>query len=378
MRTGSLIWAGALAVWSTAAIAADPKIDPFVSREISPRVHLLSTPQDYYGPVVGNVSVIEQGDGVVLVDSGLTAANGRAVADFVRSRTTKPVKAVIITHWHNDHPQGVSAIRDAWPKVRIIATAATKAGMLGPELVQVGLEPSERNDAEMAKQGVEYQKGLDAIAADPATAPDRRERVMKAKKDFAAFVEGYRGTYVVPPTEIFELELLLDDPDYPVRVLHLGRANTAGDALAWLPRQKIVMTGDIVVAPIPFGFFSYPADWIETIGKVKALGFTTLVPGHGEPQTDTRYIDQLTALISDVRAQVAPLAKQGLSLDEVRKRVDFSKHVDLFATQPRLKPQFQGFWVDPMTENAWKEAKGIAIVQGEGEVQANPAAKKSK
>ncbi|MGZ8345928.1 MAG: MBL fold metallo-hydrolase, partial [Allosphingosinicella sp.] len=94
---------------------------PFAARQVAPGVHLLSTPEEYRGPVVGNVTVIEQSDGIVLVDSGLTAADGRRVVSFVRALTDKPVKAVLITHWHNDHPQGVSALREAWPRARIIA-----------------------------------------------------------------------------------------------------------------------------------------------------------------------------------------------------------------------------------------------------------------
>ena len=50
---------------------------PFVARELAPGIHLLATPSEYRGPVIGNVTVIEQSSGVVVVDSGLTAADGR-------------------------------------------------------------------------------------------------------------------------------------------------------------------------------------------------------------------------------------------------------------------------------------------------------------
>ena len=378
MRAGMLFWAGALAVWSTGAMAADPEIGPFVAREISPRVHLLSTPQDYYGPVVGNVSIIEQNDGFIVVDTGLTVGNGRSIVDYIRARSAKPVKAVIFSHWHNDHPQGASAIRDAWPKVRIIATPQTKAGLLGPARVGVDLKWDDRLYPEMQKQIAETKRGHQALLDAPDTPPDRKERLRQGLVELDRFMAGYRGTYIVLPTETFTSERLIDDPVTPVELLYFGRANTAGDAIVWLPKQKIAMSGDVVVWPIPFGFFSYPAEWIQTLSKLKALRYSILIPGHGEPQSDARYIDQLIALISDVRAQVGPLAKQGLPLDEVRKKVDFSKHADLFATQPRLKPQFQQYWVEPMVENAWKEANGITITQGDGEVQAKPGAKKSK
>ena len=356
---------------SVAAMPAVPSIDvrPFTAREIVPQVHLLSTPQDYYGPAIGNISVIEQNDGFVLVDSGLTAGNGRTVVNYVKARSAKPVKAVVITHWHNDHPQGVSAIREAWPNVRVIATAATKAGMLGPELDElVGLEPGPQYVEKVQKLNAEQQATLDKLIADPATTPDRRERATKAKLDFAAFAATYSGTYIVPPTETFDKELLIDDPVAPVKVMFLGRANTAGDAVVWLPRQRVVMSGDIVVWPTPFGFFSYPGEWVQTLKKIKALGYSILIPGHGEPQADTAYIDQLSGSIEDIRAQVGPLAKAGMSLEEVSKKVDFSRYAAVFGKTERMKTLFKAYWTDPMTENAWKEAKGLPIVQGEGEV----------
>lgn len=344
-------------------------VRPFAAREISPEVHLLSTPADYYGPVVGNVSIIEQRDGFVLVDTGLTAANGRAIVNYVRARSNKPVKAVVITHWHNDHPQGASAIREAWPTARVIATGETRKGMLGPALGEmVGLEPGEQYVAKARELNAQQQEALDKLIADPATAPDRVERAKRMKVDFAAFAESYGGTHMQAPTETFDKELRIDDPAVPVEVKFLGRANTAGDAVVWLPRQRIVMSGDMVVWPTPFGFFSFPGDWVQTLGRLKGLGYKTLIPGHGEPQTDTVYIDRLIGSIEDIRAQVGPLAKQGLPLEEVMKRTDFSRYRDIFGTTDRAKTLFKAYWTDPMTENAWKEARGLPIKQGEGEI----------
>ena len=362
---------------STAGVPA-VDVRPFTAREVVPQVHLLATPQDYYGPAIGNVSIVEQEDGFVLVDSGLTAGNGRTIVNYLRARSQKPVKALVITHWHNDHPQGVSAIRDAWPGVRIIATEETKKGMLGPELGElVGLEPGTQYVERVQKLKAEQQEAMDTLIADPATAPDRVERARKAKLDFAAFAATYDGTHVVPPTETFTTGLRIDDPSTPVEIKFLGRANTAGDAIVWLPRQRIVMTGDMVVWPTPFGFFSFPGDWVQTLGKLKALNYSILIPGHGEPQADTAYVDRLIGSIEDIRAQVGPLAKQGLSLEEVGTRVDFSRYRDLFGTTERAKTLFKAYWTDPMTENAWKEAKGLPIVQGEGEVTvAKQSAKK--
>ena len=341
-------------------------VAPFVAHEITPRVHLLSTPEDYFGPVIGNVILIEQRDGFVVVDSGLNAANGRAVVRYARSLAPKPIKAVLITHWHNDHPQGVSSIRDAYPNVRIVATRETEAGMLGPEAFDIGYAPGPKWDAAMnmliARGKAQLQKLLEA----PDTAPERKDRIRKALVQYDSFQNDFAGSYIVPPTETFERRLVIDDPEMPVEFLHLGKANTNGDALAWLPRQKIVATGDIVVAPSPFGFGSFSADWIEKIGKVKALEFTTLIPGHGLPQKDSTYLDKLVTLLTDLRAQIYPLATAGTPLEEVRKKVDFTKSIELFGTTPRIRANMQGNFLDPMTGSVYKEALGQPIVQGEG------------
>ncbi|HVH38089.1 MAG TPA: hypothetical protein VM757_05835, partial [Sphingomicrobium sp.] len=263
-------------------------------------------------------------------------------------------------------PQGISSIRDAFPKVRIIATRETEAGMLGPEAFDIGYTPGPKWDNAMNVLLGKNRDALNKLLVDPATAVDRKERIKKALVQYDRFEKDFLGSYIVPPTETFERRLVIDDPEIPVEILHLGKANTDGDALAWLPKQKIVATGDIVVSPMPFGFGSFSGDWIETIGKIKALGFATLIPGHGQPQRDSAYLDKLVSALTDLRAQIFPLAKAGLSLEEVRKKVDFSKSIDLFGTTPRLRANVPALFFEPMTGSVYKEALGQPIVQGEG------------
>lgn len=339
---------------------------PFVARQLLPQVHLLSTPEDYLGPPIGNITVVEQGDGFVVIDSGLTAANGRAIVRYITSRSSKPVKAVAITHWHNDHRHGISALRDAWPNVRIIATGATEAGMLMPAASSVGYAPDARFDSDLKKRMESNKEQMRKQLDDPAIPVEIRERIRKSMPALDRFAEEYRGTYIVLPTETFQRRLVLEDEEVPIELMYLGRANTDGDAVAWLPKQKLVATGDIVVAPYPYGFGSYPADWIGTIDKIKALGFATLIPGHGEPQRDSAYLDKLQKAIADIRSQVGPLAKQGLTLEEVRKKVDFTRTAALFGDSELAKGSFQGGFAAPMISSAYKEARGEPIIQGEG------------
>ena len=371
-----LAGAAVLTVWSSAAVsevaqsvtettATAVDIAPFIAQQIHPKVNLLTMPEEWYAAAIGNVVLIEQSDGFVVVDSGINAANGRAVVRYARSLANKPIKAVMITHWHGDHPQGVSAIRDAYPKVRIITTLGTEAGLRGPASYDIGYRPDSKFDRATANLAEQNKATYRKLLEDPATAPDRKERIRKALGQFDVMTRDFVGSYLVLPTETFEHELVINDRDVPVRMLFLGRANTAGDAIAWLPRQKIVASGDIVVSPYPFGFGSYSGDWIETLGKIKALGFSTLIPGHGSPQTDSSYLDKLIAAMTDLRAQIFPLAKAGTSLEDVRKKVDFAKSIALFGDTPRTKANLQGLFFDPMIGSVYKEAIGQPILQGD-------------
>ena len=148
-------------------------------------------------------------------------------------------------------------------------------------------------------------------------------------------------------------------------MLVLGRANTDGDLVAWMPRQKVVATGDAVVAPTPYGFNSYPADWIAVLEKIRALGFDRLIPGHGAVQADTAYVGRLIASLRDVRARVAPLAAQGVSQEDVRSKIDYSDQVRLFAGDSAWARRWlEAYWLGPITSSAWREAKGIPIEPG--------------
>jgi glyoxylase-like metal-dependent hydrolase (beta-lactamase superfamily II) len=339
-----------------------------VIEALEPGIWLIRQAEPFQLRPVGNVTVIEQADGLILIDSGGSPGSGRRVAALVRSISDKPVKAVLVTHWHNDHPLGLPANQAAWPGARIVTHSRTRDHLLGPPMAATPQgAPDPAVDAQIDEQVKGSEDFLRRNAEDSSLSAEERAGYARTLAGFATLRDDMAGSFVVPPTETFDERLVIDDPERPVEFLHLGRASTDGDAIVWLPLQRIVAAGDIVVSPIPFGFGSYPADWIETLGRLKALNFSILVPGHGLPQRNASYVDRLIDLIAEVRSQVAPLAAQGLELDAVRERVDFGTQKALFAgDDPWLGHWFDRYWVRPMTESAWREARGLEIVQGGG------------
>jgi len=79
-------------------------------------------------------------------------------------------------------------------------------------------------------------------------------------------------------------------PDGVAQVNFLGRGNTPGDAVAWLPKEQIVAAGDLVVYPMPYFYDGYPSEWIQTLQSLAQLDATTIVPGHGPIMHDKAYL----------------------------------------------------------------------------------------
>src|SRR5262249_12810545 len=97
--------------------------------------------------------------------------------------------------------------------------------------------------------------------------------------------------------------------------LHMGerqielmttRAITPGDTFLYLPKEKIAVTGDILVNPIPFAAGGcFPMDWPNALRRISAMDFETLIPGHGPAKTGKEFLARnlalIEALIKDVR-----------------------------------------------------------------------------
>lgn len=368
---GTLLAVAALGLAAPLA-AQDPDAlihSPYRTSTLIDGVRLMAVPPNYLGFATSNIVLIEQQDGIVVVDSGATRADGDRIVNYVRSFTDKPVKALVVTHWHNDHPAGGSQIVAAWPNVRVIATQATRRGMDGPaQSLGMNYTANPASDSALLGQLNETIVFAEAQAENSEHDARLRGRYREMAAEYRRRAEDVPGTCLVMPTEIVVDRLEIDDPERPVHLLFLGRANTDGDLVAWLPNQRVVAAGDVVVSPLPFGFGSYPGDWIATLERIKALEFDLLVPGHGLPQTDTAYLDRLIASITDIRTQVGALAAQGLTLAQIRERVDFTAQTAIFGSTPSRRRGFDGLWLRPMVENAFKEATGVPIVQGEGEL----------
>jgi glyoxylase-like metal-dependent hydrolase (beta-lactamase superfamily II) len=342
-------------------VAASPSFaatDGFVRRTVAvaPHVHLVYRPVAINAPYEGNSIVIEQSDGLVVVDAGGSPPSGAYIVAEIKKISNRPVKALIYTHYHGDHNLGAGAFLKSWPDLKIISTAATKANMTGKPMNYIKTySASYASEIDYAKKQV----------ADPSL-PDAVRAGWQQYIDVGnSIVAGYKNMQAYPATATFTDKYAIPDSSEPVEIAFLGNANTDGDAVIWIPNEKVLCSGDIVVNPIPYAAASYPSSWIEVLKKLKTYHAEYLIPGHGEVQTDNVYVDKIIAALEDVRAQVTPLAKKGVKLDDVYKQTDFEKLKSSFAGDDTWKRLLlNAFFLRSIVKNAYFEAAGQPIEQG--------------
>jgi len=338
--------------------AANAGTDGFarVTETLTPRVHAVIRPVAINAPYEGNSIVIEQSDGLVVVDAGGAPPAGEAIVRQIKSFSAKPVKYLVYTHYHGDHNLGAGAFLKAWPDVVIVSTAATKASMTGKPMDYIKTYGKDYT-GELA-----YAK---TQAADTKLAPEIRAGWQQFLDVGDSIVAGYSDLKAYPATRTFTDRFDIPDRETPVQVMFLGRANTDGDAVIWVPSERVLCAGDIVVSPIPYAAASYPAEWIGVLEKLKGFDFAWLVPGHGEPMRDRAYVDKVIAALEDVRAQVGPLAAKGLPTADIAKQTNFETLKSDFAgNDPWKRFLLNAFFLGSIVKNAAAEARGEPIVQG--------------
>jgi len=328
------------------------------TQHIADRIWLIDKPDPTTPPFEGNVVVIEQSRGLVLVDAGGSPTSGEAVVAQIRKLSPKPVRWLVYTHYHGDHNLGAGAIRAAWPSVVIVSTARTRENMTGPPMAYV---------ATYAKSYSDMADAAARQAADPRLPDGLRAGWARTAQAGPGMVAGYTGLQAYPADRTFTDRFAIPDPAAPVEVRFLGRGNTDGDAVVWAPKQRVLASGDLVVAPIPYAAHTYPGEWIATLRALEAYDFAWLVPGHGAPMRDRTYVDKVIAALEAVRAQVAPLAKADTPLADVRKRLDLSAMKTGFTGgDPWLSFLIDAVFTGDLVSNAYKEARGETVVQGKG------------
>ena len=324
--------------------------------EIGDGIYLHASANPLAGPVDGNSVVIVGDSEVFVVDTHINPAAARAVVQKIESITDNPVTTVINTHWHDDHTNGNYVYRDAFPDARFVAHAST-------------LEALREEWQAMEDGRREAYANVDAgTLLAMAEAQDDPARAV-AYRVYAGYVGALKPE--LPTLELVYPDTVLQDVlefrrgERRIVLQWLGRGNTDGDIVVHLPDDDLLITGDLLVAPVPFAFDSPMRDWVETLERVKAIGAGTVVPGHGAVQADDNYIDQVLALLTATLAAVRDAHDRGVSLDQLADEVDLGAFEMRFTGgDPEKTFAWNSYYLSPGLKSAWVSL-GYPVPEGE-------------
>ena len=259
----------------------------------------------------GNTTVIIGGKSVLVVDSCLLPSSARADIDQIRKWTNKPVTFLVNTHWHFDHTLGNQTYAEAFPGIQIIAQKNTQKIIADFNPGAVARYPT--REARFKKILAE-NKDTDGHTLSDAERKDYEHAIV----GLAPVVAEMKTTVQLVPNVSFDRELNIDLGNRPVEIRFIGRGNTAGDTIVYLPKEKILMTGDLVDHPAPYFFGGFPVDQVATLETLASFEATTIVPGHGDVLHDKTYIVQLIDLLKAVNDAVEKEVNDGKTLEEVQ------------------------------------------------------------
>ncbi|HVH55528.1 MAG TPA: MBL fold metallo-hydrolase [Vicinamibacterales bacterium] len=304
-------------------------------------------------PVEGNSLIVVGDEGVLVLDTGRTPDAARTMISEIRKLTSKPVRYVVNSHWHDDHIFGNQAYAEAFPGVQIVAHRQTRDDMrdkVVPSLKEYGVEywtkMADDVDARLAKgtttQGAQLTE-------------QQKSRLQEQSRTLRAFLPKIPSLRVVLPSLTIRDGLTVHDGSREIRILHLGIGNTQGDVIVYLPKERILATGDLLVHPVPFAYGSSWPDWIDTLKKLRALDADVILPGHGPLMRDTAYLDSVIELFESLTQQVRAAIKRGLTLDETKQAVDLEKlRIRFTGDDPVRKGMFADSLMRSALEDVYK------------------------
>jgi glyoxylase-like metal-dependent hydrolase (beta-lactamase superfamily II) len=263
-----------------------------------------------------NTGVIVGDDACAVIDAQATPQMAQDVIARVRGVTQKPIKYVILSHYHAVRVFGASAYAGA----TIIASDATRALI--------------------AERG----------CADKASEMGRFPRL-------------FQGATTIPPgltwphlTFAGEMTLFLGKRE--VKLAHIGRGHTAGDIIAWVPDAKVVFSGDLVeYRSACYCGDAHLADWPATLDRLAGLGARALVPGRGAALPTSQKVSEGISMTREFLEALFGAAKTSVAKGWTLKEC-------FAATREAMDRKFGGFAIYEHclpfnVSRAYDEAKGI-------------------
>jgi len=320
--------------------------------QLADGIYQFITARDGYVPN-GNSLVVVNDNDVLVFDTFTRPSTARKVLAEIRKITNKPVRYVVNSHWHPDHWNGNEVYAEAFSGVEFIATEETREAMVNianawPKLYASNLRKNQAAFDEEVKTGKQ---------ADGSALAEEQRRYdgesLRLEEGFVAEASALHRAY---PTLTYVDKMILRHGGREFRFLSMvGDAN--GETVMYLPKEKIVATGDLVSGPVPY--YSPPLSrHAASLQALLEMDVDIIVPGHGPAIRDKGYVKLELELFDAIVKQVREAVKQEVvSTDEIQKMVDVESLRTRFTNDdPMLNAKFRRY-VNGMVENAAREAR---------------------
>ncbi len=284
----------------------------FELRPVAPNVYFAYAKPEFF-PISANCNavVVLLDDGVLVVDTHSRPSAAKDLIALIRRVTSKPVRYVVDTHFHSDHYQGNEAYLSAWPSsAEIISSELTKEA-----IEHIGI-PRIKN--EIATLPGEIAARRDSLAA----APDSLRAALADRiRNDERYLGELKAMHVTLPTVTFDHSLVIRRPSTTVQILWLGRGHTDGDVVVYLPKERVIATGDLITGSTPYMADGYPYDWIRTLEAIEQLDFDVALGGHGDLLRGKEMFGVWEGYFKDLMATTADAYGAGATLDEAKAQV---------------------------------------------------------
>jgi glyoxylase-like metal-dependent hydrolase (beta-lactamase superfamily II) len=347
--------AGLLVVAATPAERVSGPFD-YETKEIGPGVYGFF--EKRLNPIVSsNIIAVIGTDAVLLFDTGHHPTITRRILGDVKRLTSKPVKYVVVSHWHDDHWAANGDVAATFPGVKVIAHDFT-AKLLESRSKDFRGEACRKDAA----------SGLPSLKERLANGklPDGTPLPDATKQRLTNFVEALEGQ--IPECDAMVYRgvdqrmsdsLTIDLGGRRVKLEFLGRGNTAGDVVALLPESKTLLTGDLVVYPFPFATQPYITEWAKVLRNIEAMDVERIVPGHGPVFSDKQYVRDVAETLESIASQARAAYKPGMTVDSLRAKIDLSQFADRFSKGDRfIRANFDAQMKGSAIDRMWQELTG--------------------
>lgn len=299
-----------------------------------------------------NATVIVTEREAIVVDVPGRPDRAVELLDRIAELTDKPVRYLVLTHWHGDHARLAGLLRQRHPELEVIAHPSLVEALPARTAPALAAEAEELAAAVEEAAG-RHRSGL-SEQGEPLTA-EESEELAAALGRARERLRILRETEIVLPSLLVSGELVLRRGEREIRILHLP-GHTEGDLVVLLPREKVAITGDLLDA-IPFAGDGDLTRWIGSLDALERFDFDTVIPGHGEPLHGKEHLRLVRDFLRSIRDQVGRLAAAGAALEETREQVDVERFRGPLAGDEDLPNRAFDHFRNAAVERAWELAQ---------------------